>query len=190
MDLFLAGAGAEHGHMLISDATNLLARTPDALTALLDGLPDAWLHRDDGEGTWSAYAVAGHLLHGDATNWLPRLRLIVEHGTERPFAPFNRVAMLDWAPEPVAELLDRFRTARAGSLAELAALGLAQDDLARSGTHPEFGTVTLQQVLAAWVAHDLTHLAQIGEVLAGRYRDDVGPYRRYMPALERFAPAE
>jgi uncharacterized damage-inducible protein DinB len=176
--------------MLIADATTLLARTPDALNALLRDLPGTWLHRDDGEGTWSAYAIAGHLLHGDATNWLPRIRLIVEHGTGRTFAPFNRVAMLDWAPEPVADLLDRFRTARAASLSELGTLDLTQDDLARSGTHPEFGTVTLEQVLAAWVAHDLTHLAQIGEVLAGRYRDEVGPYRRYMPALERTAPAE
>ena len=176
--------------MIVSDATTLLARTPHALTTLLDGLPEEWLHRDDGEGTWSAYAIAGHLLHGDATNWLPRIRLIVEHGTDRPFVPFNRVAMLDWAPEPVSALLDRFRSARSASLREFGSLGLTQDDLTRSGTHPEFGTVTLEQVLAAWVAHDLTHLAQIGEVLAGRYREEVGPYRRYMPALERTAPAE
>jgi uncharacterized damage-inducible protein DinB len=173
--------------MIIADATTLLARTPDALSALLTGLPDEWLHRDDGEGTWSAYAIAGHLLHGDATNWLPRIRLIMEHGTGRPFEPFNRVAMLEWEREPVGALLDRFRAVRAASLHDLE---LTETDLARSGTHPEFGTVTLQQVLAAWVAHDLTHLAQIGEVLAGRYRDEVGPYRRYMPALERFAPAE
>jgi hypothetical protein len=176
--------------MIASDATTLLARTPHALTALLEGLPDAWLHRDDGEGTWSAYAIAGHLLHGDATNWLPRIRLIVEHGTGGTFAPFDRVAMLGWEREPVAALLERFRSARAGSLRDLATLGLTADDLGRCGTHPEFGTVTLAQVLAAWVAHDLTHLAQIGEVLAGRYREEVGPYRRYMPALERTAPAE
>ncbi len=176
--------------MLTSDAIDLLARTPDAVTAMLTGLPDAWLHRDDGEGTWSAYAVAGHLLHGDATNWLPRIRLIMEHGTGRTFAAFDRVAMLNWEPEPMNDLLDRFRTTRAGSLAALEALELTSRDLARSGTHPEFGEVTLSQVLAAWVAHDLTHLAQIAEVLAGRYRDEVGPYRRYMPALERFVPAE
>jgi hypothetical protein len=176
--------------MRIADATILLARTPDAVAALLQGLPDPWVHRDDGPGTWSAYSVAGHLLHGDATNWLPRLRLIVEHGTDRTFAPFNRVAMLDWDREPVPALLDRFRSVRALSLQDLDALGLTQDDLTLTGTHPEFGTVTLGQVLAAWVAHDLTHLAQIAEVLAGRHRDDVGPYRRYMPALDRFAPAE
>ncbi|GAA3258291.1 DinB family protein [Dactylosporangium siamense] len=176
--------------MDISDATNLLARTPSAVSALLLDLPEAWLHRDDGPDTWSAYAIAGHILHGDATNWLPRIQLIVAHGTGRTFEPFNRVAMLDWSREPVADLLDRFRRARAESLERLAGLELGEEDLTRTGTHPEFGTVTLSQVLAAWVAHDLTHLAQIAEVLAGRHRDDVGPYRRYMPALERFAPAE
>ncbi|GAB3869613.1 DinB family protein [Dactylosporangium cerinum] len=176
--------------MDISDATNLLARTPSAVSALLLDLPEAWLHRDDGPDTWSAYAIAGHILHGDATNWLPRIQLIVAHGTGRTFEPFNRVAMLDWSREPVSSLLDRFRETRSRVLEDLDALGLTPDDLTSTGTHPEFGTVTLSQVLAAWVAHDLTHLAQIGEVLAGRYRDEVGPYRRYMPALDRFAPAE
>ncbi|MEU0560769.1 DinB family protein [Dactylosporangium maewongense] len=176
--------------MRISDATTLLARTPTTVSALLLDLPDEWLHRDDGPDTWSAYAIAGHLLHGDETNWLPRIRLIMEHGTDRPFEPFNRVAMLSWDREPVADLLDRFRSVRSRSLEDLDALGLTPSDLPRSGTHPEFGTVTLSQVLSAWVAHDLTHTAQIAEVLAGRHRDDVGPYRRYMPALDRFAPAE
>ncbi|MET7426001.1 DinB family protein [Dactylosporangium sp. NPDC005555] len=174
--------------MDIPDALAQLARTPSVASALLLDLPDEWLHRDDGPDTWSAYAIAGHLLHGDETNWLPRIRLIVTHGTGRTFEPFDRVAMLTWDREPVAALLDRFRLVRARSLEGLSFL--APSDLTLTGTHPEFGTVTLSQVLSAWVAHDLTHLAQIGEVLAGRYRDDVGPYRRYMPALERFAPAE
>lgn len=176
--------------MHISDATTVLARTPSVASALLLDLPDEWLHRDDGPDTWSAYAIAGHLLHGDATNWLPRIRLIAEHGTGRTFEPFNRVAMLDWSREPVSSLLDRFRVIRSRSLEDLDSLGLTDSDLSLTGTHPEFGTVTLSQILSAWVAHDLTHLAQIAEVLAGRYRDDVGPYRRYMPALDRFAPAE
>ncbi|MFF5234815.1 DinB family protein [Dactylosporangium sp. NPDC000521] len=176
--------------MRISDATTLLARTPTTVSALLLDLPDEWLHRDDGPDTWSAYAIAGHLLHGDETNWIPRIQLIVAHGTGRTFEPFNRVAMLSWDREPVATLLDRFHATRARALQDLANLGLTADDLTLTGTHPEFGTVTLSQVLSAWVAHDLTHAAQIAEVLAGRYRHDVGPYRRYMPALDRFAPAE
>jgi hypothetical protein len=176
--------------MQLADATALLGRTPAVLTTLLSGLPDEWLHRTDGPGTWSAYDIAGHLLHGDSTNWLPRIRSVLEHGTGRTFAPFDRVAMLGWEREEPAARLSRFETVRAGSLAELAALDLAPADLGRTGAHPEFGEVTITQLLAAWVAHDLTHLAQVGEVLARRYRDTVGPYRKYMPALDRVAEAE
>jgi len=176
--------------MDLSEATTMLARTPNALTALLAGLPEQWLHRDDGPGTWSAYAIAGHLLLGESTNWLPRIRLIVEHGTGRPFEPFEREAMLGWEREAPEALTDRFAAARQASLAELAAFDLGPDDVTRTGQHPELGEVALGQVVAAWVAHDLTHLGQIGEVLARRYRDEVGPYRRYMPALDRVAEAE
>ena len=165
----------------------MLARTPKVLRILLEGLPQEWLHRNDGEGTWSAYDIAGHLLNGDFDNWLPRLTMIVEHGTNRTFVPFDRVAMLGWEREPVESLLDRFTKARQESLDGLGRLELND---ASTGTHPEFGQVTVRQVVSAWVAHDLTHLAQIGEVLARRYREDVGPYRRYMPALDRVAEAE
>jgi uncharacterized damage-inducible protein DinB len=176
--------------MDISEATAVLVRTPGALTALLVGLPDEWLHRDDGPQTWSAYDIVGHLLHGDSTNWLPRIRMIRQHGTSQRFEPFDRQAMLGWEREPAAALLDRFQTARAASLDELGSLRLTAGDLQRRGAHPEFGEVTLAQVVAAWVAHDLTHLAQIGEVLARRYRDETGPYRAYLPALDRVAQAE
>lgn len=176
--------------MELAEATSLLARTPDVLTTLLTGLGPDWMHRDDGPGTWSAYAIVGHLAHGDAVNWVARTRMILEQGTTRPFEAFDREAMLRREAGPVADLLDGFRAARRASLAELAALGVTQSELARRGRHPEFGEVELGQLLAAWVAHDLTHLAQVGEVLARRYREDVGPWRAYMPALDRVAEAE
>jgi hypothetical protein len=132
----------------------------------------------------------GHLIEGEAGNWLPRIRLTLRYGTERSFEPFDREAMLGREREPVSVLLDRFREARRASLDELASLGVAAGDLDRRGRHPEFGAVTLGQVLATWVAHDLTHVAQVGEVLARRYREDVGPYRAYLPALDRVAAAE
>jgi hypothetical protein len=176
--------------MRISDATPMLARTPATLTPLLVGLPEEWLHRNDGPQTWSAYDIVGHLLLADTTNWLPRIRTVLEHGTGRQFAPFDREAMLGWQREPAEALLQRFRATRSASLAQLDGLGLADDDLQRRGAHPEFGVVSLQQVVAAWVAHDLTHVAQISEVLARRYRQTVGPYRKYMPALDRVAEAE
>jgi uncharacterized damage-inducible protein DinB len=176
--------------MAVPDATLMLARTPNVLAALLAGLPDDWLHRDDGPGSWSAYDIVGHLVHADATNWLPRIRTILRHGAGRSFEPFDRYAMLDWERQAAASLLDRFRSVRAASMAELDSLQLTADDLERRGAHPEMGEVSLGQVVAAWVAHDLTHLAQVGEVLARRYRDDVGPFRAFMPALDRVAEAE
>lgn len=168
----------------------MLARTPDVLATLLRGLPPEWLHRADGPGTWSAYDVVGHLVHAEATNWLPRVRMILAHGTGRSFEPFDREAMLHWEREPAEALLDRLRTARRASLDELSSLHLTADDLGRQGAHPQMGAVTLAQVLAAWVAHDLTHVAQVGEALARNYRDDVGPYRTFMPALDRVTEAE
>ena len=176
--------------MILPEATVMLRRTPAALTALLTELPDEWLHRDDGPGSWSAYAIVGHLVHADATNWLPRIRTILQHGSGRAFEPFDRYAMLSWQPQAATVLLDRFSDVRSASVDELDSLRLTAADLERRGAHPEMGEVTLGQVVSAWVAHDLTHLAQVGEVLARRYRDDVGPYRAFMPALERFAEAE
>src|SRR5688572_25723437 len=176
--------------MELAEARTMLARTPEVLRALLAGLPEEWLHRNDGQGTWSAYDIAGHLLNGDFDNWLPRLTMIFEHGMNRTFVPFDRVAMLGWEREPVESLLDRFAKARQESLEGLTRLELSGGDLDRTGSHPEFGEVTAGQVLSTWVAHDLTHVAQLGEVLARRYRTDVGPYRQYLPALDRVAEAE
>ena len=173
--------------MELTDAVSMLSRTPRVLETLLTGLPPEWLHRNDGADTWSAYDILGHLAHGDATNWLPRTRLMVEHGTSKAFEPFDRVAMLSRPHQSVTVLLSEFAEARESSLTQLSTLDL---DLSRTGTHPELGEVRLGQLLAAWVAHDLTHLGQIGEVLARRYRDDVGPWRVYMPALDRVAAAE
>jgi hypothetical protein len=176
--------------MNLAEATSMLARTPDVLDALLAGLPNGWLTRDDGPGTWSAYDIVGHLAEGEASNWLARTRMILERGSSLPFEPFDREAMLRRERESGEALLARFRAARRASLDELSTLDLGADDLARRGRHPEFGEVTLGQVLATWVAHDLTHLGQIGEVLARRYREDVGPYRAYLPALDRTVDAE
>lgn len=168
----------------------MLARTPAALSALLSGVPTTWLVRNDGPGTWSAYDIVAHLLNGEVANWLPRTRMILREGTDRVFEPFDRQPTEDPGQQLVESLLARFRAARQASLDELASLGVAADDLLRRGRHPEFGEVTLGQVLATWVAHDLTHLAQAAETLARYYRDEVGPYRAYLPALDRVADAE
>lgn len=182
---------SEYGYTMdLNEATSMLARTPRTLAALLTGVSAEWLHRNDGEGTWSAYDIVGHLIVVDADNWLPRLHMIVEHGTGKTFDLFDREAMLGWESVPVEVLLHRFDTTRAASLKRLAAFQLQPSDLQRRGRHPDLGEISAEQLLSAWVAHDLTHLAQVGEVLARRYRETVGPYRAFMPALDRVAHAE
>ena len=153
-------------------------------------VPESWRHRSDGPGTWSAHDIVGHLCHGEAVDWLPRTRTILSHGPAVGFEPVDREAMLGAAPESTDERLARFAAARGSNLAELSTLDISGADLDRRGRHPEFGEVTLGQLLATWVAHDLTHLAQVAEVMARHYREDVGPWRAYLPALDRVAAAE
>jgi hypothetical protein len=176
--------------MELSEATSILARTPDVLETLMAGLAPEWLQRNDGPGTWSAHDIVGHLAHADVTNWLPRAEMILAYGTARQFEPFDREAMLGRDPVPTATVLAELREARHAGLDRLASLGLTDAELGRHGLHPDLGEVMLGQMVAAWVAHDLTHVAQVSEVLARRYRDDVGPWRAYMPKLDEVAAAE
>jgi len=166
----------------LADARLFLARTPDVLRAMVSGLPERWLDVNEGAGTFTVRDVLGHLISGegdaDGADWIPRFRMILTHGESRPFVAFDRTAFrARWARASAAELVDAFATARAGSLALFDSLGLTPADFARTGTHPDFGRVTLAQLLATWVAHDFTHLAQITRVTAKQYADAVGPWR-------------
>ena len=165
------------------EAAALLGRTPRVLDALLRGLPAAWCECDEGPGTWSARHVVGHLIHGEKSDWIPRAKQLLEHGETRPWAPFDRFAQLRDAPRPLDEQLDEFARLRRDNLAELAALRLTPELLARRGRHPSFGAVELRQHLATWVVHDLTHLAQIERVMARRWQGAVGPWQRYLRIL-------
>jgi hypothetical protein len=164
----------------------VLERTPHALRALLAGLPPAWTDADEGPETWSPRVIVGHLVHGERTDWIPRARLILAQGPQRRFAPFDRFAQLrEGRGKPLSELLDEFERLRAESLATLAGWGLDDARLGLEGEHPEFGTVTLRQLLATWVAHDLGHVAQTARVMARQYREAVGPWRAYLPVMDR-----
>jgi hypothetical protein len=159
----------------------ILARTPPTVDALLRGLPDGWIVAHEGGTTWSPFDIVGHLIHGERTDWLPRARTILEHGEAQAFEKFDRLAQFaESEGRTLASLLDEFATLRKESLRELAALRLTDTDLDRRGRHPELGTVTLRQLLATWVAHDLDHVAQISRVLARQYSDEVGPWRAYL----------
>ncbi len=162
----------------------LLERTPAALDTLLRGLPDEWTSSNEGQGTWTVFDVLGHLVHGERTDWMPRVRRILEAGETQPFDKFDRLAQFrESEGKTLAALLDEFREARAANLAALRALKLEPADFDRRGRHPAFGPVTLSNLLATWAAHDLTHLHQISRVMAYQYRDAVGPWAQYLGVL-------
>ena len=170
----------------LADALSILARTPAALDAMLRGLPEPWLRANEGPETWSPFDVVGHLIHGERTDWVPRLRLILEHGDARPFEPFDRFAMFEESRgKTIAELLETFSTLRAQNLETVRAPQLEPADFHCRGTHPALGPVTLGQLLATWVTHDMTHMAQISRVIAKQYQDEVGAWRQYIGVLNR-----
>ena len=166
------------------EALPVLRRTPGVLRALLLDLPDAWVRGTEGPGTWSPFDVVGHLIHGEGADWVPRVEHMLRHGDAVPFPPFDREAMFGATKgRSLRELLDTFERLRAENLDLLAALGLTDADLARRGRHPEFGTVTMGQHLATWVAHDLGHVGQAVRAMARQYSDAVGPWRAYLSIL-------
>jgi len=162
----------------------LLARTPAALDALLRDLPDEWTLQDEGEGTWTVFDIVGHLVYGDRTDWMPRVRRILEFGEAKAFEPFDRVGQkIESAGKSLGDLLDEFGRGRSERLGELRALNLRDEDFARRGRHPSLGVVTLSQLLSTWAAHDLTHLHQISRVMAYQYRGAVGPWSKFLGVL-------
>jgi len=168
------------------EALPVLERTPGALRALLQDLPAAWTSATEGPTTWSPFDVVGHLIHGERTDWVPRVEHILRHGDAVPFPAFDREAMFTASSGlPLTELLDTFDRLRKESLARLAELELTDADLARRGLHPQFGVVTIDQHLATWVAHDLSHISQVVRVMARQYTDAVGPWRAYLSILGR-----
>jgi hypothetical protein len=168
----------------VDEATAILERTPAALDALLRGLPDGWVHAHEGGETWSPFDVIGHLVHGERTDWMPRLEIILDHGESQAFEPFDRFAQLNAsAGRTLPDLLDEFAALRRDNLRNLRARRLTEADLERRGTHPGLGTVTLRQLLATWTAHDLDHVMQISRTLARQYTDEVGPWKAYLRVI-------
>lgn len=169
---------------LLAEAITMLQRTPIVIDALLRGLPDDWVTADEGVGSWSPFDVVGHLIHGERTGWMPRTRMILADGESRPFDKFNRSTQFEESQgRTLAELLDEFAKERRWNLQQLVEMRLTEEELNRRGRHPEFGVVTLRQLLATWVAHDLDHIMQISRVLGRQYSDEVGPWRAYLRVI-------
>lgn len=155
------------------------------LDALLRELPETWTLRNEGGETWSAYGIVGHLIHGEETDWIPRARVILQHGEAKAFEPFDRTAQERLSKtKSLGELLNEFARLRARNLDDLLGMKLTPEKLALRGRHPALGVVTLAQLLATWAAHDLTHLHQLARVMAHQYREAVGPWRAYLGVMQ------
>jgi hypothetical protein len=169
----------------LNHSISLLARTPATLNALLRDQPDTWTHRNEGGDTFTPYDVVGHLVHAERADWIPRARIILQHGESRAFDPFDREGhRREVEGKSMSRLLDEFAELRVENLAELRAWKLKPADLEKRGLHPSLGPVTLSQLLATWAAHDLTHLHQISRTLAHQYREAVGPWSQYLGVMQ------
>lgn len=170
----------------LTTGIQVLERTPRTLHAMLDGLAPGWLDGTEGPDTWSPLIIVGHLIQAERTNWIPRAQIILEQGNDRRFPSFDRLpGARANRPRAIDELLSEFAEVRGDSLARLREWRLTDTQLAFEGEHPEFGAVTLRQLLATWVAHDLSHIAQISRVMAKQYREAVGPWRAYLRVMGR-----
>lgn len=162
----------------------ILKRTPGVLRALVGDLPEEWTHRDYGPQTWTAHQVVGHLIWGDRTDWMPRAKHILEAGDDISFEPFDRKGHLTMCRETkLHDLLAVFAKKRIANLDALQELSLSPEQLQKCGRHPDFGIVTLSQLLATWTVHDLHHIAQICKAIANQYQDAVGPWEAYLSIL-------
>nr|WP_106781748.1 DinB family protein [Lysinibacillus timonensis] len=170
----------------LKEAIEVLERTPKTLEYFLSGLSEGWLHCNEGKGTWNAIEVIEHLIEGEKNNWIPRLEFILQEGCNKPFPPFDRYAHLKDKPqESFDQKLQIFKSIRMQNISKLMSHIESDLHLEKEGSHPAFGTVKIRELLATWVVHDLTHVAQIVRVMAERYRDDVGPWTEYLGILKK-----
>jgi hypothetical protein len=168
----------------VASALDVLRRTPDTLRGLLAGIGESWARGTEGPDTFSPFDVIGHLIDGEETDWMARARIILDQGSDRTFAPFDRFRHYTRNRERTLDsLLDEFARLRAANLDRLASWNLGEAELDLQGMHPSLGPVTLRQLLATWVVHDLGHIAQIARVMAKQYREAVGPWIEYLPVL-------
>jgi len=168
----------------LKEATQVLETTPSVLSVLLSNVPEEWVDADEGPETWSPFDIVGHLIHGEKTDWVPRMRMILDDDWSDPFPSFDRTVQFEESKgKSLSMLLDEFEERREENVAYLKRQTLTEADLAKTGTHPDLGEVTLKQLLSTWVVHDLSHLRQIARVLAKQYKGEIGPWEAYLPVV-------
>ena len=169
----------------LQELIKILERTPKVVQALLDRIPSSFIHENEGEGTWSPFDVVGHLIHGENTDWISRLRIILSEQENKTFDSFDRFAMIKGNEnKTIVQLLDEFVSLRKKNLRELKEFNLQKHHFLLEGKHPHLGTVNLQQLLATWVVHDLGHITQISRTIARHYLDEVGPWKQFLNVLD------
>ena len=171
-------------HFKFNSALQILERTPKVLETMLENLQEEWIMNNEGGDSWSAYDVIGHYIHGEKTDWIPRMQIILSDNHDKHFAPFDRFAQFsDNKGKSLGELIAEFKKLREGNLRYLKSIRITDELLDRTGIHPKFGTVTLRQLLSTWVVHDLTHIYQISRVMAKQYESEVGPWKEFLGVL-------
>ena len=169
----------------ISKTIEILSQTPTTVKSLLGNLSDEWNFAPDGENSWSPFDVIGHYIHGEETDWIPRAEIILSQGENLTFEPFDRFAQLDKSEgQTMSELLETFANLRQKNIEILTSWNLTDEQLKLKGVHPELGEVTLEQLLATWAVHDLTHIRQLVSVLAKQYTENVGAWKQYLSILQ------
>lgn len=170
----------------IDKSFEILERTPEVLQILLQNLSEEWTHRNEGPDTWSAYDVVGHLIQGELTDWIPRTEIILSDSAVKKFPPFDRFEQFESSRgKSLQELLLEFSNLRKANLERLRSMNITEGKLSMTGIHPAFGEVTLSQLLATWVVHDLNHLAQISRIMAKQHKESVGPWVQYLGVLNK-----
>lgn len=168
----------------IQKSIEILERTPAVLNVLLTGLNDEWVMNNEGPETFSPYDVIGHLIHGEKTDWTERTKMILESGNSKTFVPWDRFAQFENSKgKTLQQLLNEFKLLRKENLAWVKSLNLSETELDKKGMHPILGEVTLRNLLATWVVHDLTHIAQITRVMAKQYKEEMGPWPEFFRIL-------
>ena len=162
----------------------ILERTPVVVETMLRNLDSEWIFGNEGADTWTPFDIIGHYIHGEKTDWLTRMKIILRDDADKHFLPFDRFAQFQNSQgKSLDELLDEFKRLRQQNVEELRQVELTEEQLNRTGVHPKFGEVTLKQLLAAWVVHDLTHIYQISRVMAKQYEMEVGPWKEFLGVL-------
>ena len=169
----------------IDQAVEILSQTPATVKSLLENLSDEWTKSEANIENWTPFDIVGHLIHADETDWIPRAEIVLAQGENPTFEPFDRFAMFEKSKDKtLRELLEIFAERRAESLEKLRAMNLNADKLQLKAAHPELGEVSLEQLIATWAVHDLTHIRQIVTVLANKYAENVGAWKEYLSILQ------